>query len=755
MWPKKMVYFCLNNIDHMTVAEATNLYERIIGQLVHANLREAFVNLSYLIQQNGFGLAYDQLSELESNYRYLLKFRLEGVPDPSRDKVYADLRRRALDLTDEAWHLWMSMRSPQLYYDKVRASRIEEDVSASVLLAAIRQTGEELTLAEVMEREEQRREKSLALNKQRERYISRLFTSLWISGNWTEEDLVTYKALFSDLALYDHEKATLVSALLLALMHWFDEEKILLLLDLCRHAEPEVSQRALVATTLVLYLYDERLDVYPTIGLKWEALMEDDKQRLALERVFYQLIRSKDTDKVTKRMQEEILPEMTRFGSAIQDKLKQDESDDNGEDFNPEWKSMMDNAGFSAKMQEFSDMQMEGIDVYMSTFSGQKFYPFFQELSNWFLPFHASHSALADLFASPGMKGSGILDMVLKSGFLCSSDKFSFCFNILQLPANYRSTMAANLGADTEVYEEFKKSEAAMNPAYNMEQASNRYIQDLYRFFNLHGRRRDFKNIFSFPLDLHQTKLLGKYLSGESCLRRMGQLYFKQKRYGGALGVLDRLLLTHASDAELHQKRGFCLQQLDRRKEALDAYLQAELIAPDSLWTLKRIAACYRLEKRPEKALEYYKMAIKLAPDDLVLTFNAGHALVEAGRYTEALQLYFKAEVLSEESLKTWRPIAWCSLLCGKYEQADKYYQKILQFKPAIEDYLNAGHLEWCKGQPLKAIEVYKKGIRATHTPFPEFLELFQNDMKILVGHGITSDDIPFVRDELFYALEE
>lgn len=749
-----MVYICYTNSEHMTVAEATNLYERIIGQIVHANLREAFVNLSYLIQQNGFGLAYDQLSELESNYRYLLKFRLEGVPDPSRDKVYADLRRRALELTDEAWHLWMSMRSPQLYYDKIRAARIEEEVTAETLLKAIRQTEEDLALAEVIENEALRREKVVALNKQRERYVSRLFTSLWISGNWSDEDLMMYRALFSDLALHDYDKATLVSALLLALMHWFDEEKILLLLDLCRHAEPEVSQRAMVASIVVLYLYDERLEVYPAIGHKWASLMEDEKQQQALERIFYQLVRSKDTDKVTKRMQEEILPEMTRFGSAIQDKLMQEDGEDN-EDFNPEWKNMMENAGFSAKMQEFSDMQMEGIDVYMSTFSGQKFYPFFQELSNWFLPFHASHSALAELFASPGMKGLGILDMVLRSGFLCSSDKYSFCFNILQLPANYRSTMASNLGADTEVYEEYKKAEMAMNPAYNLEQTSNRYIQDLYRFFNLHGRRRDFKNIFSFPLDLHQTKLLGAYLQGEATLIRMCQLYIKQKRYASAVGVLDRLLRMHPLDAELHQRRGGCLQQLDRRKEALEAYLQAELIAPDSLWTLKRIATCYRLEKQPKKALEYYNRAIRLAPDDLVLTFNAGHALVEAGRYAEALQHYFKAEVLSDESLKTWRPIAWCSLMCGKYEQAGKYYQKILQHNPTIEDYLNAGHLEWCKGHPLKAIEMYKKGIRTTHTPFPEFLELFQSDMKTLVGRGIDAEEIPFVRDELFYALEE
>jgi tetratricopeptide (TPR) repeat protein len=161
------------------------------------------------------------------------------------------------------------------------------------------------------------------------------------------------------------------------------------------------------------------------------------------------------------------------------------------------------------------------------------------------------------------------------------------------------------------------------------------------------------------------------------------------------------------------------------------------------------------MEKNPLKAIEYYRKAEKYATDDVVLTFNIGHAMVEAGDYAGALQVYFKAEIMSEESLKTWRPIAWCSLMCNKYSQAEKYYDKILQHNPIIDDYLNAGHLEWCKGYPLKAIEIYKRGIRATHTPFPDFLEMFQKDISTILTLGIKEEDVPFVRDELFYALEE
>lgn len=737
----------------MTVAEANNLYDKIVGQILHSDLREAFVNLSYLIQQNGFGLSFDQLNELESNYRFLLKFKLKGVEDPGREKVYADIKRRALDLTDEAMHIWMSMRSPSIYYDKLRAARIESDSNPETLFAELKQVADKMLLADLINDSESRLEQLSQMVRLRERLSSQIFYKLWTSGNWSVQDLPFYTQVFEEISISDNEKSLFVSAIFLAVMQRFDEEKILLLLDLCFNTDQEVAQRALVAIVVLIYLYDDRLHLYPSISNKFSIIMDNEKMKASLFRIFYQLVRAKNTDSVTKKMQEEILPEMTKFGSAINDKLMQDFNEDKPEDFNPDWKNMMEDSSFSVKMQEFSDMQLEGIDVYMSTFSGQKFYPFFNEMSNWFLPFYTSHSSLSGLFENT--KGPNVMDAVLKSGYLCSSDKYSFCFNILQIPSSYRSSMASSMNVDSEMYEEFKKSEAAMNPAFLKEQISNRYIQDLYRFFNLFSRKRDFRNVFSFPIDLHNSINLGKYLSDETSLKKIYILYLKNKNYRSALRIIDILLKINKTDSELLQKKGYCLQQLDQKQEALDAYLQADLVQSDSLWTLKRIAAMYRGLKNPLMAIEFYKKAEVMSPGDVSLAFNIGHALVEAGDYNLALEYYFKAEVLSQESLKTWRPIAWCSMLCHKFDQSAKYYQKILSSKPLIDDYLNAGHLEWCKGNPLKAIDVYKKGIKLTHTPFQDFLDIFTKDVKTLTDLGIKEEDIPFVKDELFYALEE
>jgi len=739
----------------MTVAEVSKLYDRIINQILHFNLKEAFSNLGYLIQLNGFGLAYDKLTEMETNYRYMLKYRLEGYPDPDRDKMIANLQKTGLELTDETFHLWMTKNSSDYYYDRIRIDRASEGDSIRLLLQNLRESGEKLTMVELVEDQQSRSVQVAQVARYREKTANRIFNKLWISTPWNEEGRLLIVDLFNEPSLYDHEKALFVSAIFLSLQKRMDHEKMNLLIDLCSHELVEVSQRALVVLVLSLFIYDGRISFYKDISPRLAEAMENPLLRESLIRVFYQLIRSKDTENVTKRMQEEILPEMTKFGNSIQDKMRNGENDEAPDEFNPDWKNMMENSELSVKMQEFSDMQLEGIDVYMSTFSSQKSYPFFQDMTNWFLPFYTSHSSLSDLFENKAMEGTSVLNAVLKSDYLCSSDKYSFCFNILQIPASYRMTMANQLGADSEAYEEIKKSEMGLNSHFKMEQTSNRYIQDLYRFFNIFNRKRDFINVFALPLDFHNTKCLGPYLKSEKALRRIGVLYFKNNNFNQALEVLNLLVANHPSDADLQQKRGYCLQQLGQKFLALEAYLQADLIESSSLWTVKRIAACYRQLKNPLKALEYYRRAEEMDPGKLVLAMNIGHCLVEAGDYAEALKFYFKAEVLSDESPKTWKPIAWCSFMCMKYDQAGKYYEKILQFNPVMEDFLNAGHLEWCKGFPKKAVELYKRGIRSTHTVLPDFLELFKKDMDELVRHGVNPDDISALRDELLYELEE
>ena len=74
-------------------------------------------------------------------------------------------------------------------------------------------------------------------------------------------------------------------------------------------------------------------------------------------------------------------------------------------------------------------------------------------------------------------------------------------------------------------------------------------------------------------------------------------------------------------------------------------------------------------------ALSYYHRAEKIQPENLSVQMNIGHCYVEQKDYEEALKYYFKVDYLDPEGGKAWRPIAWCSFLVGKKEQAVYRYE--------------------------------------------------------------------------------
>lgn len=63
-----------------------------------------------------------------------------------------------------------------------------------------------------------------------------------------------------------------------------------------------------------------------------------------------------------------------RIGNA--NKIGFDETEDS-DDLNPEWENWIDKSGITDKLREMGELQMEGADVYMSTFSQLKQFPFF------------------------------------------------------------------------------------------------------------------------------------------------------------------------------------------------------------------------------------------------------------------------------------------------------------------------------------------------------------------------------------------
>ena len=181
-------------------------------------------------------------------------------------------------------------------------------------------------------------------------------------------------------------------------------------------------------------------------------------------------------------------------------------------------------------------------------------------------------------------------------------------------------------------------------------------------------------------------------------------------------------------------------------------YEQAELLNAESVWTLRRIAGCYRALSNPQKALQYYEKISQLKSDDLGITINIGHCYLELGDYKEAVKNYYKVEFLDENSTKAWRPLAWCLLLLGEYSQSRSYYDKILTDNPSSEDFLNMGHLAFAQKNIQDAISYYKNSIKDGN--INTLIDSLKKDEKFLVEMGIDVSLIPLVIDAILYLIE-
>jgi len=536
-------------------------------------------------------------------------------------------------------------------------------------------------------------------------------------------------------------------------MECFDLRKIMWLLDAYRHKDVNVSQRALVGVIFIFYIHRTRLLYYPELIKRVDLMDEIPSFREDVARIYRQMLLCQETEKIDKKMREEIIPEMLKNVSSMKNiRFGFEENDEENDDKNPDWEDAFEQSGLGDKLREMNELQLEGADVYMSTFSSLKSYPFFREVQNWFYPFSKQQSNVLKALKQVGNEGSSLLDLILQSGFFSNSDKYSLFFTIHQLPKMQQEMMLSQLN-EQQVAELAEKSNAETMKKFNARPgtASNQYLHDLYRFFKLSVRRNEFRDIFKEKLDLHHVPALDNLLYCEEELFPIADFYLSKERWDEAIDIYKELIEIggfEGEGAEYFQKFGYALQKRKRYAEAIEAYLKADTLKPDNIWNNRHLATCYRLNRNYEAALTYYKKVEEATPEASTAVFYIGSCLAELGQYEEALNYFFKLDFIESNCVKAWRGIGWCSFISLKYEQAMKYYEKIIEHKPLAIDYMNAGHVAWVMGNIQKAAVLYGKAITACGTR-ERFLEMFHKDEEPLLKQGIREEDIPLMLDLL------
>ena len=722
--------------------------ENIYQLLDKGRLKEALTQLQAISMQN---VPWELRNRIESSltaYGYMLQYAAEGMDDPNRHDFYQQTIRNTYELTDAVNIALNSNSKSFTYYDRIRTLAQLPAKSYAEIQMQLETFTEDISTVPLLYHDAKRRqEESEKIQRIHEDVLTELFDKTWATPFWSETEAQEAEALLQSMLVDANDMTIMVSAATLSFLKAFDARKFNFLMKAYQNENPQVSQRAIIGCIIALHKYEKRMIIYPEITARLSLLCNDESFRQNLFTIQMQFLITRETDKIDKKMREEIIPDMLRNAKHLNNPNIRFDDHEEVEDQNPEW---TDDTVINERIQEMGEWQMAGADIYMGSFSQLKHYPFFQKLHHWFYPFDINQPALASFQKDFGSNKYSPFELVINSDHFCNSDKYSFCMAIQEMPKSIRDMTIRQLEEQAQMTEEQRqeKIQEFLQKTKDVKGISRQYIQDLYRFFKLWKRhQKEEEDIFQWKFNLWNNIWLGNALQQETIQKELGD-YLLQKEYLNEAYLLYRKLIdNHSTIAEVYQKTGFICQKLQNYEEAISHYRHADVLSPDNLWTNKHLAQCYKLEGNMETALEYYKKVGSVQPENLNVSLQIGQCLARMGKYTEALTHFYKVEYLEKSPDNARRAIAWCSFLAKKHDEAMKYYRMLLASStPKAQDWLNAGHVHFVNKRTSDAIAHYRKA-QESEKDHSAFIERFYKDKEVLMAQGLSEEDIHIMLD--------
>ena len=373
--------------------------------LLSSRLKEALE----LIQMQMAGVSdwavTSRYEDINRSYQYMLQYFGQGSPDEHRAELYHQLVRRSLLLNDDVLQARMQAQSMLLYYQHLRSriTRTETIEGIRLVLESFTDTGD--TAAH-------------------ERAIGIMFELIWTNGQWTTQDSASLLELIESPLVIEDDSALAVSAVTLSLLERFDPLKCLFLCQAAQNLSMTVSIRALTGLAVALSGYSDIMPYFPEVSSRITLLADEPGISQRMLKVQMALLQCRETKEIERRMREDIIPTMLRnpkLGDLMREELERDGA-------SPDWTEWVQKSEVKDKLLQMSELQMEGADVYMSTFSNLKSYPFFREIHNWFRIFSMDQPDVKNAFGSDG--APAIMGKSMLSNYIfCNSDKYNYINN--------------------------------------------------------------------------------------------------------------------------------------------------------------------------------------------------------------------------------------------------------------------------------------------------------------------------------------
>ena len=737
----------------MDYQEIINKHSHISQQIINNQILTAIDLLFDFASQTKRQYHHNKIEKLKETYLNILNHSFSGIDDPERDNIYNYVQRTLFELVDSIKECVLTessdLRIYKLKWSLEKNSDLQSDEASSLIsnltfdneldkiLKANKIDTANSTESEIVSRQDSLKE---------------LFNFLWLTDHYKEIENKALETICYSKKIPWHDKSLIVSAIILSLIRVFDINKFKALLKFYTVKENQVWQRALVGIVFGIFKYDKRIILYQDLEKDLKKLSKSEEIDKEIESIIIQIFKSKDTEKITKKWEEEILPEMMKMRPKIEENLDLENivQDKFLEDKNPDWEKVFeDSPDLFDKLQDFSKMQIEGSDVFMSAFSKLKNFPFFNEFSNWFSPFYKENEYINLIFEREETNLKPFVEQLEKSFHMCNSDKYSFCLNLQMIPESHKSMMMEMFNEEMKSMEEIANDDNLFNSFAATKSIITQYLQDLYRFFKLHPYKNEFSDIFKWEFDIQNTSIFNKIITNKQVTRNIAEFFLENQHFAQAVELFSFIEQSEESNTELFEKIGYCYQRIGDYKNALSYYKKAELLESNKVWITKKLALCHRYLDNHKEALEYYQEAEKQEPENLYIQAYIGHTLMRLEKYEEALKYYFKVEYLDPTNNKVQRPIAWVSIVLGKFETAIKYYLRIPTEDISAKDYIQIAIAYWCMNDLINTKEYFSKALAKLNNNFSEFSKFFDEDTYILLDKKVSYLDISLMKDHV------
>ncbi len=686
----------------MNINDIKNFRSTTARLIAEGSLHEAFSTMRSFSEGGMSWEVTSAIDRLEQNYAYMLRYMVQGIDDPGRGAIYDGIVDEARAIADILARSAYMRENPTLYYNTLRSLNLRRAETISGLLAQYKVELQRLDMDFDNIGDPQR-------TRAAEQLLSDFFNRVWVTHPLSTEDIAAIKSILLSQNLPLHGRCAVVSALTLGVLEFYDVRRLELLLQVyIEDAEPEVAIRALVGFVVAMFRYRRR-SVPRSLMDTLAAAKEKPEWQPDLKAATIECMRTRDTDRLSSKLRNEILPKFSQMPQELKDKLGESHIDMQSlmEGGNPEWDALLSNSGIGETLREMSEIQAEGGDIYMSSFSNLKHFPFFNDVANWFLPFYGTHSAVA---SADNYEGT-LSNTLNRLPFLCDSDKYSVMLSLGSVPAAQLNTLTQAMEAQEAQFHDMLSEIDKADKMTRRKGMVNNYVRNLYRFYRLFRRKGEFFNPFAHNINLLEVESLADGFSDTETLTVIAEFCVKHRFWNEACSLLKKIDSISEPDGARAQKIAFCLDNMGEYAQAISHYEEAEMLGDAGAWLLGRMARTFRRLGKPLRAIDYYKRLLELTPDDVPFIVELGNTLLEANKPDEAEPHYFKAIYLAPESASARRGLAWSQFLNKKFDAADASYAQLLKDEENIidEDLLNAGHTARARGEIGRAIGLYRR----------------------------------------------